>query len=202
VSVEEMHEHLQPWYDTWLAEHAGTDLIYAVGSDKKPQLQQVHFVRDMLAAIVWQDVPYEKRAPASPRECKETAFVVGEHLSKSVRLPVYSLERPDLGLRIVARDNFYDWNVSVASERDVATDLRGFPLDYWIESERERFKDGYQPGRSWGYCFFQGFPSDMQFGPYKENKRRFSMCVGSDYELFTLVWLIMRDVRGGRDGSV
>ena len=190
-----MHEHLQPWYDKWLVEHEGTTLIYARRGDGKPQLGQVHFVRDSLAAVVWQDVPYDKRPLAPPRECKETAFVIGEHLSKSVRLPVYSLERPDLGIRLVCRGNFYDWNVSVVAERDVLTDLRGFPLDYWNEDERRKHAGGYKPERgSWGYCFFQGFPDDLRFGPYVENKRRFSMCVGTDYELFTLVWLIMRDL--------
>lgn len=190
-----MNEHLQSWYDRWLAEHESTDLIYArSGGDVR--LQQVHFVRDTLAGVFWAGVPYEERQLATPREdCRETALVIGEHHSKSVRLPVYSLDRPDLDLRFVMRDNFYDWNVSVLSETPVTTDLRSFPLDYWTDEERKRFAGGYRPGTSWGYCFFQGFPEELQFGPYREDQRRFSMCVRSDYELYTLVWLITRDRR-------
>lgn len=191
-----MKEHLQPWYDRWLEEHrAGTDLIYA-GPKGDPGLDQVHFVRDYLAGLFWADVPYEKRQPALPRDdCKETTYVIGEHHSKSVRLPVFSLERPDIGLQIVLRYNFYDWNVSVISEMPIdGNELRGFELDYDDEG-RKRFPNGYTPGRSWGYCFFQGFPEEVQFGPFSESPRKFSLCITSPYMLFTFVYLLMRDRR-------
>ena len=194
-----MKEHLQIWYDAWLAEHRKTDLIYA--NPENPQLKQVHFVRDHLSSVVWADVEHDKRPKASPprEDCRESAFVIGEHHSKSVRLPVYSIERPDLGIQFVARDNYHDWNVSVISEKPIETDLRGFKLDF-SERDRERFPNGYPKGSgmSWDYCFFQGFPKELQFGPYSEDKRRFSMCVMSDHDLHTLVWLIMRDRRKAR----
>ncbi len=142
-----------------------------------PYLAQVHFVRDTLAGLLWADVPYDTRPQSTPREeCKETAFVVGEHRSKSVRLPVYSLERPDLGLAVTLRDNYHDWNVSVSQERATA-DLRGFPLNDLT------------------YCFFQGFPEDRRFGTYAANPLRFSMCLGSMHEVYTLLWLLLREAR-------
>lgn len=192
-----MKEHLQPWYDKWLTEHKGTGLIYVRRNQRgEVSLPQVHFVRDSLARMVWSDVPYDDRPKAPPRDdCRESAYVIGEHRSKSVRLPVYSLERPDLGLQIVLRDNYHDWNVSVLSETPITTDLRGFGLDYRRETDRARFPDGYIPGNSWGYCFFQGFPEEVQFGPFSENPRRFSLCISSNYAVFTFVWLIMRDLR-------
>lgn len=196
-----MREHLQPWYDRWLAEHKETDLFYVArdrrGDVSLPQvsLPQVHFVRDRLAGLLWADVPYEARAIAEPRECRETARVIGEHTSKSVRLPVYSLERPDLGLQVVLRDNYYDWNVSVISETPIAADLRGFELDYSRDEDRARYPSGFRAPGSWGYCYFQGFPREMQFGPFSESPRKFSLCVRSDYEIYTLLWLIMRDRR-------
>lgn len=194
-----MREHLQPWYDRWLKEHADTNLIYAKGGQGSAHLRQVHFVRNHLAEIVWEDVPFLRRAQALPRhDCRETAFVVGEHTSKSVRLPVYSIERPDLGIRFVLRENFYDWNVSVVSETDVTTDLRGFELDY-PEDDRNRFPNGFTAGKAWGYCFFQGFPVELQFGPYSESKRRFSTFMATDYEVSTFVFLIMRDRRGAKE---
>jgi hypothetical protein len=191
-----MNEHLQPWYDKWLEAHRDTDLICARATKDEPRLEQVHFVRDTLGGLWWADVPYEARPSASPRDdCKEDARVIGEHHSKSVRLPVYLLERPDLGLAMVLRDNYYDWNISVLSETPVETDLRGFVLDYTRDGDRERFHDGYQPGRSWGYCFFQGFPTKYQFGPFSENPRRFSLWTTTPYEVFTLSWLLLRDRR-------
>jgi len=194
-------EHLQPWYDKWLEEHADTDLIYT-RSGGKIQLSQVHFVRDQLSAVFWQGIPRKDRPPAPPRDgCKQTAFVIGEHHSKSVRLPVYLLERPDLGLKVVLRDNYHDWNISVVSETPVEADLRGFVLDYRDEEEQEKFRDGYKPGRYWGYCFFQGFPDKYWFGPYSENPRKFSLYNSSDYITYTLVWLLMREAMQKKEES-
>lgn len=186
-----MREHLQPWYEKWLDEHKSTDLIYVNrNSRNEPSLAQVHFVRDTLGHVMWKDIPYDTRPIAHPRECKESAWVIGEHRSKSVRLPVYSLERPDLGIRFVLRDNYHDWCVSVVAEKPIATDLRGFQLDM-DEDDRKR----YQPGGFWGYCFFQGFPSELCFGSFAMDPRRFSLSIGGNHALYTFIWLIMRDLR-------
>lgn len=173
-----MREHLQPWYDRWLNEHADTTLRYVSRNGHgDPFLAQVHFIRDSLAGLVWADVPYDKRPRATPREdCVETAFVVGEHMSKSVCLPVFQLERRDLGLAVTLRYNFHDWNVSVSQERSTA-DLRGFPTG------------------DTRYCFFQGFPAGRRFGTYDANPLRFSMAIVSDHEVYTLLWLLMREHR-------
>jgi len=186
-----MKEHLQPWYDKWLIEHEDTNLLHVDHNARgQVHLRQVEFVRDVLAGVFWEGA-YDRRKPATPRDdCNESAYVIGKHQSKSVRLPVYSLERPDLGLQVVLRDNFYDWNVSVLSETPITTDLRGFELDYRREEDRERFPNGYTPGHCWGYCFFQGFPEEVQFGPFKENPCRFSLCIRGDYDVYTFLWLL------------
>jgi hypothetical protein len=191
--------HLQGWYDRWLKDPNNTNRRYVpVDSRGEPSLHQLHFVRDTLCGMLWADVPYDKRETEAIREnCKVTAFVIGEHTSKSVQLPVYSLERPDLGLQIVLRDNYHDVNLSVISENPIDEDtLRGFELDYGRDEDRKRFPNGYKPGQSWGYCYFQGFPEEVQFGPYSEDPRKFSLCIGSEYSVYTFMWLIMREVRG------
>ncbi|KKN81383.1 hypothetical protein LCGC14_0319960 [marine sediment metagenome] len=188
-----MKEHLQPWYDKWLDEHKDTRLIYAIPSD--PRLYQVHFVRNQLAGLFWADVPYGKREQAPPPrdDCKIDVYVIGEHTSKSVRLPVYSLERPDIGLQIVLRHNYYNWNVSVLSETPINTDvIRGFKLDY-SDDDRERFPNGYILGECWDNCFFEGFPEEVQFGPHSENPCKFSVNIDSEYMVYTFLWLLMRD---------
>lgn len=198
-----MREHLQPWYDKWLAEHRETDLIH-VGRNARGEasLPQVHFVRDNLAGLFWSDVPYASRAAAPPRtDTKETAYVIGEHSSKSVRLPVYSLERPKLGIQVVLRDNQHDWNVSVISDTPIATDLHGFELDYSRDDDRKRYPNGFRSPGSWGYCYFQGFPDEVKFGPFSENPCKFSLCVNGDYDVYTLLWLLMRDRRGAISGK-
>lgn len=199
-----MREHLQLWYRRWLKEHEDTNLLYSgrkvVDGEMKgsPSLAQVHFVRDHLAGLFWSDIPYESRPTITEGEgLRVTALVIGEHRSKSVRLPVFLLEREDLGLKIVLRYNFYDWNVSVVSEKPLlhlADVVAGYS-----ESEKARFPNGYTKGSYWGYCYFQGFPAEYYFGPYSENNRQFSTYLGSDYSVYTFLWLILREVRGYKD---
>lgn len=194
-----MKVHLQGWYDKWLKDPEMANRRYVpVNNRGEPSLHQLHFVRDFLCGMLWADIPYDKREKEAIRDtCNVTAFVIGEHSSKSVNLPVYSLERPDLGLQIVLRDNYHDTNISVISERPIdANTIRGFELDYSREEDRKRFPNGYTPGSSWGYCYFQGFPEEVQFGPYSENNKKFSLCIGSEYSVYTFIWLILRDIRG------
>jgi len=187
--------HLQEWYDEWCIEHRDTDLLFGRSSDGRARLSQVHFVRDNLAPLFWLGVPYEDRLNAPPPrdDCKVSAVVIGEHHSKSVRLPVYMLERADLGLKLVLRDNFYDWNVSVVSIEPVApAGMRGFPCDF-TKRDCERFPQGHIAGRSWGYCYFQGFPDAYTFGPYVENAQAFSFWTGDDYQLYAFLWRLIHD---------
>lgn len=194
-----MRVHLQGWYDKWLKDPEMTNRRYVpVNSRGEPTLHQLHFVRDHLCGMLWADIPYDKREKELTRtDCNVTAFVIGEHSSKSVNLPVYSLERPDLGLQIVLRDNYHDTNVSVISEKPIPAEvLRGYQLDF-SKSDKERFeKEPWRPGRSWGYNYFQGFPEEVQFGPHSLDQRKFSICLGGEYSVYTFVWLILREIRG------
>lgn len=196
-----MKEHLQKWYNNWLDEHENTDLLYVNKTGGgEPYLSQVCFVRDELAGnLLWGDVPWKDRPEyeLEPDWTKKVgAYVVGEHTSKSVRLPVYLLERPDLGFKMVARYNFYDWNISVQSEKPITAGLQGFVTDYPNEANREKYKDGYDGHGYWGYLYWQGFPDEYKFGPWVENPRQFSTYVGSDYRLYTLLFLLLRNLRG------
>lgn len=192
-----MKVHLQPWYDRWLAvEREAAGIPKNSDPNGGPMLQQVHFVRDDLCSMLWADVAYDKRGEAPPRTCKETCFVVGEHTSKSRRLPVYSLERPDLGVQFVLNYNYHFWQCSVISEKPIAADLRGFEMDF-SDSDRKRFEtDPWRVGRSWGYCAFQGFPKEVQFGPFSTDPCKFSLTLGTEYSVHTFLFLIMRDIRG------
>lgn len=182
--------HLQPWYDNWLKEHICTNLIYAYpnGSDC-PSLKQVHFIRDRIGPMVWADVHYYKRPRALPRyDCRETAMVIGEHRSKSVRLPVYSITREDFGLQLTLRDNYYNWKLSVSSQiRPIEVDFSGlFHTTPPVEL-------GYT-GNSLSPVYFEGFPEDRIFGYYSLNHFKFSAEIHSDEALWTTVFLMMRSL--------
>ncbi len=87
-----------------------------------------------------------------------------------------SIERPDLGIQFVMRNNFNDWNVSVISEREIKATLAGF--------------DGSRSD-----CFFEGFPSDLMFDGFDRSRARFSISLHDDYELYAFVREVMIDVR-------
>lgn len=100
--------------------------------------------------------------------------VISTHRSKSITLPVVSFERPDIGLLVVIRGNFYDYKLSVRSERPIAD--AGF-ADLFATAP-----DGSY-GASLSSCYFEGFPEDLVFGHYSKNPRRWSASLGDDKAL-------------------
>ncbi len=179
-----MKLQLQEWYRQWLEEYKDSNKIYA-RVNGEASLPQAHFVRDVLPSVIWGNTWSEV--------CDQHVTVIGEHTSKSVRLPVYGIEVPHLGLRLVMRYNYFDWNASIISERPIEADLQGFETAFGTGQPRA----GWCEGDSWGYCFFQGFPPEYCFGPWVLNSRKFSLCIEDNYNLFTFVWLITRYLRAG-----
>jgi hypothetical protein len=182
---------LQAWYDEWLKEHQDTDLIYVSrDAQKRVSLPQVHFVRDTLAPLLWADTLYDD-LPCEPpprEDCRLTAWVIGEHRSKSVRLPVYLLERPDKGLRVMLRYNYFDWKLSVESE---------VPLDHELFSYLFHTTPPVEPdytGNELASCYFEGFPEDQIYGYQTENPRRWSASIGNDRALWMTILLCMIDL--------
>lgn len=179
---------LQAWYDEWLKEHQGTDLLYVKrDAQQRVSLPQVHFVRDALGELLWADTLYDDlpREPPPRADCRLTAWVIGEHHSKSVRLPVYSLERPDKGVRLVLRDNHYDWKLSVASE---------VPIDHELFAYLFHTTPPIEPdytGNELASCYFEGFPKDLIFGYHANDSRRWSASIGGDRALWTTILLCM-----------
>jgi hypothetical protein len=105
-------------------------------------------------------------ASFNPAECN--AHVIGMHTSKSIKLPVVEFWMP--GLRIVVRDNFYDWKVSVQSDK---------PIE--IESE-----DLFNPSEKISSVYCEGFEEWDVFGAYDQNKKRFTVEVYSNDNLIEL----------------
>ncbi|MCK9567652.1 hypothetical protein M0R72_01720 [Candidatus Pacearchaeota archaeon] len=183
-----MHEHLQIWYDWWVKEHQASNLIYAKGSDG-PCLKQVHFIRDNIARLFWAGISYYDipRCPPPREDCRETAIVISEHTSKSVRLPVYSFERKDIWLRLTLRYNFYNWKLSVESQSPILADFSGlFFTTPPVEPE--------YTGNELHPVYFEGFPEDRIFGYYENDHCKFSAEIGSHEKLWTAIFLIMRDL--------
>ncbi len=159
-----MRQHLTYWYKNWLEEHHETKLLWVQRNRDGVHLDQVDFVLHRLGRVAW----YDNQRSDEP----VPVWVIAEHNSKSVRLPVISIERPDLGIRFVMRDNFHEWSVSVISERQLLCGLRGFDVT------------------SSG-CGFEGFPYDLRFGGFGQSNTRFSCSLGNAYDPYAFVREIM-----------
>ena len=97
--------------------------------------------------------------------------VVGTHCSKSVLLPVMEMDLSKIGLKVILRYNFYDWCISVESEKDIECDFMGLLTD----------EKGY----------FEGFPKDRIYEKYSEsNKKNFSFCMDSWYNIYVFMFLL------------
>lgn len=161
----------------WMQEHAiGIDMLWkgAAGA-------QLEFVRDTLSRrLMGGDVSlgdYEKM---------NVCTVISEHTSKSIKLPVYSVNRPDWGLRLILRDNFYNWKLSVISENPI---LAVFDDLFCTQPPREP----EYTGDSLRSVYFEGFPEELVFGYYgPSDKKTWSAEVDDTYVLYMVIGIILR----------
>jgi hypothetical protein len=173
--MNEMNESLQEWFNRQ-RENTPDEMIWKEASGR-----QIMFARDSLAALVGCGLGYDAT--------KRLVTVISEHTSKSVRLPVYQFTREDIGLRLVARNNFYNWKLSVISERRVEADFAGLfhttpPID-----------PSYT-GDPLASVYFEGFPRELIFGYYEaSDKRKWSAEIcGGECAMWTTLYLIMRSL--------
>lgn len=115
----------------------------------------------------------------------KTCFVIGQHWSKSIQLPVYELCRGDL--RFYLRDNFYNWKLSVDSKEPIEANFNGLfhttpPLD------------PEYTGDPLSSVYFEGFYSDHIFSYYCKNRRQWSAGIHGDYPLYTTIFLCLRSL--------
>ncbi len=156
---------LQGWFREWLAE-ADANLLY-----KKSAEAQIMFVRDDLGralASSWQQWSGEDENGEGG-----AVTVIGEHRSKSVRLPVYHVALP--GIELVLRDNFYNWKVSVRSDAPIHN-----VVGWGLFREDEEIHGVY--------C--EGFPREWVHGPYAKDSRRFTVELSGEYEVYAFCLLV------------
>ena len=97
---------------------------------------------------------------------------------------IYDFRRPDIGLRVIARDNFYNWKFSVISERTIIADFTGLfhttpPIDPSYTGS--------------DISYFEGFPNELVFGHYEpSDKMKWSAEINGDHAAWTVAFLIMR----------
>ncbi|MBN1325857.1 hypothetical protein JW977_02660 [Candidatus Falkowbacteria bacterium] len=108
------------------------------------------------------------------RNYKYTVTIISTHISKSIKLPVYSI-KVENGLTLIMRGNFHDWNISVKSRLPIRADFTC--LRFFTDKET---------------CFCQGFPENLKFGQYAKDKKEFTVCLANEYETYTFLCLLFK----------
>lgn len=154
-------KHLPVDVTAWLrVNEPDENLIYAKGL-----IDQVCFVRDRLCQLLrstyeeWRDNP---------------PLVISTHYSKSVKLPVFQINLEKYGIEMVLRYNFYDWKISVKSDKPLDFDYMGL----------------FNPTEEISYLYCEGFPRDKVYGSYKQSHSQFTIEIGSHYDLYTFIFLL------------
>lgn len=142
--------------------------------------QQVMFIRDNIVPVFGTGLNYD--------QMRDAVSVISTHRSKSIELPVYQLERPDRDLRVVLRNNFYNWKMSVLSGTPIQANFDGL-FHTTPPIEPDYTGDELHP------VYFEGFPRDLIFSYFAESdRRRWSAEIQSDEALWTSVFLMMRSL--------
>lgn len=162
-------EYARNYYD----EHLPVDLTawFRVNKPNKNLLygkglfSQVLFVRDELCEL-FRPI-YEERSNNPP-------LVISTYYSKSVKLPVFQINLEKYGIEMVLRYNFYDWKISVKSNKPLDFDYMGL----------------FDPTKEIADLCCEDFPRDKVYGSYEHSHSQFTIEISSNYKLYTFFFLL------------
>ena len=144
-------KHLPIDITTWIrVNEPDENLIYKDGLGK-----QVCFIRDTIMRNMFYGSIFGKYETKTYDDFQP--MVINTHRSKSVLLPVMLVNLEKYKIKLIFRDNFYDWKISVVSKEDINCDFKG------LFSEDDKAINSV-------YC--EGFPKDLVFDRYCNNKKQ------------------------------
>ena len=97
----------------------------------------------------------------------KNCFVVSEHFSKSVALPVYKIEYS--GYTIYMRNNFYNWILTIESDKELKLP------EILIKNESKLY-------------YIEGFKEEWQANPYEKGCKKCSIEINDDYDLYVILF--------------
>lgn len=154
-------KHLPVDVTAWMrVNEPDENLIYAKGLG-----EQVRFVRDNLCSLLRST--YEEW-------CDNPPLVISTHYSKSVKLPVYQINMETYGIEMILRYNFYDWKISVKSDKPLDFDYMGI----------------FNPTKKISYFYCEGFPKEKVYDSYEQNHSQFTIEIVSYYDVYTFFFLL------------
>lgn len=114
---------------------------------------------------------------SDPRTADRCTAIIGMHGSKSIDLPVVEFQLPNV--RLVMRDNFYDWKVSVQIDEPIDVDVVG-----------TSFIELFDPTQEHSSCYCEGFSEHDVFGSFDSDRRRFTVSIGNNDNLTKFVTIL------------
>lgn len=154
-------KHLPVDVTAWIrVNEPDKNLIY-----RKGQGEQVCFVRDRLCELLF---------PNYEEWCNNPPMVISSHYSKSVKLPVFQINLEKYGIEIILLCNFYDWKISINSDKPLDFDSMGL----------------FKPSEEIPAVYCEGFPRNKVYGSYEQNHSQFTIELPSNYDVYTFIFLL------------
>ncbi len=150
---------LSYWMRKWeLDEH----LIY-----NKESVEQASWVRNKIAGNLL--------------KCK--CFVVSTHHSKSCLLPVYYLKMRN-GVKVIMRNNFYDWKVSV----EIPVEYENPRVDL-LPEDCLSYSMVEEKNKKIPWCYLEGFKEEWSYDAYipEEPSKKFTIEVPDNERLYVVL---------------
>lgn len=130
---------------------------------KNDAVSQECFIRDTICA-------YFLHVPA---------FSISSHISKSIVLPVYGFVMRN-GIKIIARDNFYGWIVSIELPKPLPMGYLYKDLfSYGIDNKQIKYAEGFK--QEWIYDCYDENSTDCT---------KFTVAVDDKYKFYMLMYLL------------
>lgn len=168
--IKEAKEKLQAWA---LENEPSDNMIY-----KNGYWNNIVFIRDTILGLLYNEEA-SKKFPTSWASILEYANkqydIIGKHMSKSIYLPVLKLTYK--GIEIVFRYNFYNYEVTVISDKDIE-----LPAGLFESNDDSTF-------------YYEGFPVEYMLNtPYTESKQKFTVRIWDSYKFYTFIFLLKAEV--------
>lgn len=160
-------EHLPVDVNAWFrVNEPNKDLMYA-----ECVTLQVRFIRDIICKLLRPN--YEEFRDNLPQ-----VISVYYPKSKPVKLPVFQINLEKYGVELVLRYNVDNWKISIKSEDPLYLNHSGL----------------FNPKEEFSYLDCEGLPEDKVYGSYDQSHSKFTIRVSSDYDLYTLMFLLKNDL--------
>lgn len=127
--------------------------------------EQIIFIRNTITPLF-----YDKYKDIELNPIK----VINTHISKSIKLPVYYIPLNKYKVKLILRNNFHDWKVSISSYYKITSNFNN------IFNENKKINSIY--------C--EGFKDNQVFDNYKSNQCNFTVEIDNNYKLYTFMWIL------------